>query len=103
MDYSLVALIAVILAALVVSINLDRRAWPGHPGYEYQRVISVGAVGLLLTVAGAIGWELKDSHGWFEGTRWVDSPIWWQIAVGIGLVLLAGFWARRVPPRPTQR
>ena len=39
---------------------------------------------------------------WFQGTTWVDGPIWWQVGLGTGLVLLAGFWARRVPTRLTR-
>ena len=31
------------------------RSWPGRPGWQYQRVLSVGFLGLLLLVAGAIG------------------------------------------------
>jgi hypothetical protein len=49
------------------------------------------------------GWDLKYSHGWFEGTKWVDGPTWWQVGLGTGLLLLAGFWARQVPPRPAPR
>lgn len=103
MDYQLLLLVAMIVAVLVVGIRLNRRAWPGRPGFEYQRVFSFGAAGLLLTVAGAIGWDLTYSRGWFQGTKWVDGPVWWQVGLGTGLLLLAVFWARRVPSRPTPR
>jgi hypothetical protein len=103
MDYQLLALIGVMVAVIVIGIKLKIWWWPARPGYEYQRVFSAAAAGLLLLVAGLIGWELRRSHGFFEGTTWVQGPIWWQVAAGIGLLLLAGFWAKRVPPRPTPR
>jgi hypothetical protein len=103
MDYSLLALIGLVAVTGVLATRLHARSWPGRPGYEYQRVITAAAAGLWFTIAGAIGWELKDSHGWFRGTEWVDGPVWWQLGLGVGLLLLAGFWARRVPPRPAAR
>jgi len=98
MDYELIALIGLVVAALVISTRRHSRSWPGRPGWQYQRVFSVGFGGLLFLVAGLIGWDLTYSHGWFQGTRWVDSPVWWQVTLGTGLLLLAGYWARRVPP-----
>jgi len=70
------------------------------PRWQYQRVLSAGFAGLLFFVAGLIGWDLRSSSGWFNGAGWVDGPVWSQAAVGAVLLLLAGFWARRVPPRP---
>jgi hypothetical protein len=72
-------------------------SWPGR--WQYQRVFSVGFAGLLFLVSGLIGWDLRSISGWFNGARWVDGPVWSQAAVGAVLVLLAGYWARRVPPR----
>lgn len=103
MDYQFLLLIALILVVLIVGIRLDRRTWPGRPGWQYQRVISVGFAGLLFFVAGLIGWDLKYSHGFFEGTRWTGAPLWWQTGLGAALLLLAGFWARRVPARSTKQ
>lgn len=103
MDYRLIALILIMVAT--VFIGFKQRLWwgPGGRGSEYQRVFSAGAAGLLLTVAGAIGWDVSHSHGFFEGTRWVDSPIWWELGIGVGLLMLAVFWAKRVPTRATSR
>ena len=98
MDYELIALIGLIIATLAVSTRLHRRAWPSRPGWQYQRVFSVGFGGLLFLIAGFIGWDLTHSHDWFEGTRWVDGPIWWQVGLGTVLLLLAAYWARCVPP-----
>jgi len=103
MDYSLVALIGVIVATLFVSTKWHSRGWPGRPGSEYQRVFSTAAVGLLFSVAGVIGWDLRDSHGWFQGTKWMDGPIWWQVGLGAASLALAVFFARRVPSRPLPR
>jgi len=72
-------------------------------GSEYHRVFSTAAVGLLLLVAGVIGWDLRYSHGWFQGTRWVDGPIWWQVALGAAFLTLAAYFAQRVPARPAPR
>jgi hypothetical protein len=97
MDYQLIVLIGMMVAVAIMATRQQNRAWPGRPGWQYQRVLSVGFAGLLFFVAGLIGWDLKSSHGWFQGTKWVDGPIWGQVALGTGLLLLAGHWARRVP------
>src|SRR5262245_33744945 len=97
MDYTLIALIGVIACALVVSHRYHRRTWSGRPGYRYQRVISVAVVGLALTVSGAIGWDVSHAHGLFQGMKWVDGPIGWQIGLGSALLAWAVFLARRVP------
>ncbi len=97
-DYQVIVLIAMVLAVMVLSTRLHSRSWPGRPGWQYQRVISVGFGGLLFFVAGLIGWDLTYSHGWFQAAKWVDGPVWWQVGLGAGLLLLAGYWARRVPP-----
>ena len=102
-DYELIGLIALMIAVVILATRHHSRSWPGRPGWQYQRVFSVGSFGLLLLVAGLIGWELTFLPGWFQGTRWVDGPIWWQIRFGVALLALAGFWARRVPLRPASR
>ena len=99
MDYSLLMLIGVIVVALIISTTLHSRSWPGRPGWQYQRVFSVGFFGLLLLIAGLMGWDLRGSSGWFNGAKWVDGPVWSQSAVGAAMLLLAGFWARRVTSR----
>jgi hypothetical protein len=102
MDLQLLVLIAAMMAVVVLATKQHSRSWPGRPGWQYQRVFSVGFAGLLFFVAGLIGWDLKYSHGWFQGTKWVDGPVWWQIGLGAALLLLAILWARRVPPPATR-
>jgi hypothetical protein len=102
MDYTLIALIGVIALTFVVSHRYHSRTWSGRPGYRYQRVISVGVMGLSLTVAGAIGWDVSHAHGLFQGMKWVDGPIWWQIGLGGALLAWAMFLARRVPPHASR-
>jgi len=75
-DYTLIALIGLIVLTVVGSTRSHSRTWSGRPGYQYQRVITAGVFGLWLTVAGAIGWDLSHVHGSFLGTKWVDGPIW---------------------------
>ena len=96
-DSQLILLIAMIGAVLLVGIKLKLWWWPGRPGYEYKRVISAGAFGLLFLVAGLVGWTLSTHDAFVARTQWAEGPIWWQVAVGIALLLLAVFWARRVP------
>lgn len=97
MDLQLLGLIALVIAAMIVSTRYHRRGWPGQPGWQFQRVFSVGIPGLVLIVAGLIGWDLQYVRGWFQGTTWANEPIWWQVRLGAALLLLAIFWARRVP------
>ena len=105
MDYQLILLIGAMVVGLVVAIK--RQMWtipvPGRPANQYQNVISATAIGLLFFVSGLLGWDLSYSHGWFQGTQWVDGPVWWQIGLGSGLLAMAGFLARRLPSRPTPR
>lgn len=97
MDYQLLGLIGVMIAIVIVATKQHSRSWPRRPGWQYQRVFSVGFAGLLFFVAGLTGWDLRYSHGWFQGTKWVDGAVWWQVAVGGGLLVLAVFFARRLP------
>ena len=63
-------------------------------------------VGLWLTVAGVIGWDVKYLRGFFQGMEWVEPPIWWQIGAGVTLLALAVYLARREPhnvPRRPER
>ena len=102
MDYTLITLIGLIVLTVVVSTRYHSRTWSGHPGYQYQRVITVGVFGLWLTVAGVIGWDLSQVHGFFQGTKWVEGPIWWQIGLGGALLAVAVLLARRVSPHATR-
>ena len=99
----LVALVGLIAAVLVVGISTQRHQWPGRPGWQYQRVISFVFGGMFFLIPGLIGLDVRRSHGWFQGVQWVDGPVWPQVALGSGLLLLGVYWARRVPPRPTTR
>jgi hypothetical protein len=97
MDYQLLALIALIVAVVIAATRQHSRSWRGRRGWQYQRVFSVGFAGLLFFLSGVVDWDLSYSHGWFHGTKSVDGPVWWQIGLGGGLLMLAVFWARRVP------
>lgn len=99
MDIQLVALIGLILAVLILGTKYHSRSWPGRPGWQYQRVISFGFGGMLFLVTGLIGWSVSRHDAFVTGTHWHDGPIWWQVYVGAALLLLAGYWARRVPRR----
>lgn len=103
MDYSLVVLFGLIVCALLASTKLHSRARPGRSGSDYQRVFSTAAIGLLFTMAGVVGWDLRHGHGWFRGTTWVDGPVWWQVGAGVVSLMLSVFFARRVSPRSVRR
>jgi hypothetical protein len=98
MDYSLLALIGLLVAIAVISTRQHRPSWRGQPGSPYQRVITIGAFGLWLTIAGALGADLRHMHGFFQGTKWTDAPIWWEFGAGLALLALAFVLARRIPP-----
>jgi hypothetical protein len=51
------------------------------------------AAGAYLVVTGSIGWNVSAMHG---VSRWVDAPIWWQVALGVGFLLLGAYWSRRL-------
>jgi hypothetical protein len=102
MDYTLIAVIGLILLTLVVSHRHHSRTWSGRPGYRYQRVLSLGVPGLLLAVTGAIGWDVSHAHELFGGMKWVDGPLWWQLGLGVGMVAVAVIMGRRVPANATR-
>jgi hypothetical protein len=97
MDYELILLIGMLVATVAAGGTLGVWWSPARPRREYQRVFNAAAAGLLFLVAGLAGWDLSHSRGWFQGAKWVDGPVWWQVTVGTALLLLAGFWARRLP------
>ncbi len=70
-----------------------------RPSSEYSRVFTSFAAGLFLVVTGAIGWNVNRLHGMFEGGRWQEGPIWWQIGLGTAFLLLGAYWTRRVVSR----
>jgi hypothetical protein len=63
-------------------------------------MFSAFAAGAGLVVTGSIGLDISRMRGLFAGTRWVESPIWWQIVVGSGLLLLGVFFSRRLGEPP---
>jgi hypothetical protein len=96
MDYQLLALIALIIAVVIAATRQHSRPWPGRPGWQYQRVFSVGFAGLLFRLRRhRLGSEsqprLVPGHKMGGRTRVVADRL------GSGLLVLADFWARRVP------
>jgi hypothetical protein len=67
------------------------------PSPKYARVFTALAAGVYLIVTGIIGYDVRDLHGFFDGGKWVEAPVWWQLSLGFTLLLLAGFWIRRLP------
>jgi hypothetical protein len=59
-------------------------------------MFSAFAAGGFLVVTGSIGFDVSYMHGFFEGGRWVEGPIWGQTALGVGFVLLGAYWSRRL-------
>lgn len=102
MDYSLIALLGLIAVTGVLSNRYHRRTWSGRPGSQYQRVITAAVFGVWLIVAGAIGGDASHVRDFFLRTTRIAGPIWWQIGLGIALLALAVFLARRVPPDATR-
>jgi hypothetical protein len=96
MDYTLIALLGVVVLALVVSHRYHSRTRSGRTGYRYH-VIGVAVLGLWLTVAGAIGWDLSHVRGFFQATKWIGGPVWWQLGVRSALLAWAVFLAHTVP------
>ena len=71
-------------------------------------MFSAFAAGAFFLVTGVIGFDTYMLRGFFQGGRWVDPPIWRQIALGIALLLLGAYFARRLaapapPPAPAPR
>jgi hypothetical protein len=59
-------------------------------------MFSALAAGAFLVVTGSIGWSVRHMHGFFEGGRWAGGPIWSQIALGLGFLLLGVYWSRHL-------
>jgi hypothetical protein len=67
------------------------------PSSAYGRMFSALFFGGFLVVAGAIGLEVRGMSGTFRGWRWVEAPIWTEIAIGSALLLLGVYFSRRLP------
>ncbi len=76
-----------------------------RPSPKYSRMFSAFAAGAFFLVTGLIGFDTYNLRGFFQGGRWVDPPIWRQVALGMALLLLGAFLARRLggPPPPAPR
>jgi len=59
-------------------------------------MFSAFAAGICLVVTGFIGLDVSNLRGNFQGTRWVEGQVWWQIALGSGLLLLGVFFSRHL-------
>jgi|RhiMetdeSRZDD1v2_1073273.scaffolds.fasta_scaffold05650_10 hypothetical protein len=68
-------------------------------------MFSALAGGAFLVVTGSIGWSVSRMHGFFEGGRWAGGPIWTQIVLGLGFLLLGVYWSRHLaePDSPSAR
>ena len=61
--------------------------------------------GAFLLTAGLIGFDVRYMRGWFRGGRWVEPPVWWQLAAGVVLLWVAVYtyrglrsgWVRAAP------
>ena len=71
-----------------------------RPSPQYSRMFSALAAGAFLFVTGSIGFDVRYMHGFFEGGRWVGGPVWGQIGIGAGLLLLGAYWSRRLGDSP---
>jgi hypothetical protein len=67
------------------------------PSPAYGRMFSAFFFGGFLVVAGAIGLEVRGMSGAFRGWRWVEGPIWPEIAMGSAVLLLGVYFSRRLP------
>jgi len=57
--------------------------------------LSLTAAAALFLVTGLIGYTLSKHDRFVDGTAWSPSVIWWQVAVGAVLLVLATwFWQR---------
>ena len=74
----------------------ERRDVRRVPSSEYSRMFSAFAFGGFLFVTGAIGLDVSYLRGLFDGTKWVDGPIWWQMGLGFLLILLGVYWFRLI-------
>jgi hypothetical protein len=101
MDVTLLAVLALAAVAVFVKLRSDARRL-SRGSHAHQRVFTVAAIGLWLVGFGLAGGDLRYSHGWFRGVQWADAPVWWEIAVGIGLLVLAATWARPLLRPPSR-
>ena len=60
------------------------RRWNPFP----VAITTTVAAGLFL-VAGTVGYTLSRHDRMLDGTAWADGVIWWEVGVGLALLLLA--------------
>ena len=67
------------------------------PRPEYSRMFSALIFGGWIFISGLIGYDIRGMRGFFRGGRWVDPPVWGQLAVGAALVALGIYFSRHLP------
>ena len=88
------------VAAAVAAWSYYFHAWSNSPTARRSRSpLSLGltatAASALFLVAGLVGLDLSNSHGFFAGARRIDGVIWWQVVFGVVLAPVALFLLRR--------
>lgn len=76
---------------------------PRRSSAAYSAMFSTFAAGAFLLVTGAAGCDVSRRRVFFEGVRWGDGPIWWQVAFGLVLLRIALYLLRRLEPGLTRR
>ena len=56
--------------------------------------LSLTAAAALLLVSGIAGYTLNKHDRFVAGTGWTGGVIWWEVAVGAGLLVPAAFFWR---------
>jgi len=63
--------------------------WRKNP---FHNAFAFTLISVSLIVANAVGYDFS-RHG--SQNRWVGPPVWWELAAGTVLGIVAVFWWRR--------
>ena len=70
-------------------------------------VFTAGLAGILFTLTGLIGYQppghINLSEAWWQRGVWTGGVIWDQLVAGVVLLLAAGFVAKRLNRRLSER
>jgi drug/metabolite transporter (DMT)-like permease len=85
----ILAVLLTITALVAVTVWFRPRARP------FPIAFSTTAAGILLFVAGTMGYRLSRHDRFVAGTSWSDGVVWWEIYAGVTVLLVAAYFWRK--------
>jgi hypothetical protein len=85
----------VLVALLVAWHQFLYKSSRGRMWNPLWMAFSATAAAVFFLASGASGYIIASRGRWLDSSAWTGHTIWWEVAVGIALIAVAGyFWWR---------